>query len=1081
MISIFDRLENCAQSTPDKLLYVFLDGRGNEIERYTYGSFIQRAETVASHLCANPGIQRRDRVLLAYPPGLEMICAFFACIRGGIIPVPVYPPAAHSFQSAIYKMNQIARDCEASAILTSREYQSSLQLNLARRKLNGSQDITFITQLPWINTQQFEQNAGRTGTDPSPILFLQYTSGSTSHPKGVMVTHENILHNFGLVVNHSSPVAVSWLPQYHDMGLIGYYIYSALAGGTTYGFSPMDFGHNPALWLQSISRYRATASSAPNFAFEYCMRPGRISPHVFEQIELSSLEFLMTAAEPVRPDTYTRFLKMFRPYGLKPESFIVAYGLAENTLAVSSQGRTILSIKKNGLAIGKARPTSQVSEIAGARHLISCGRPLPGVNVRIVDPELRVALPDGDVGEIWITGPSKCAGYWNHPDLTTANFRARIVGEPQSDTYLRTGDMGFLHERELYVCGRAKEMIIVRGQNYYPQDIELIVEQATAQIRPGHTVAFEISNDGESALAILIEPRNPNSLPDLLRLGVAVRNQLNLETALIAAVAPRSIPKTSSGKLMRATARQMWTDGQFIVLQQFSRSAPMPQSEQRDAKSGPFELLKTRYNLTGTESYTLIEAGLDSLDLVVFMHEIKELLSDHGAEQLAGQVDIALIQRVSVAELFHLASILQQGVRSVPEIAGVLNCLQRDFRKAERELMRCDCEIAFELPPSTPPPPQVSQDRVLVTGGTGFLGPFLLRSLLLQTSVPIDVLVRAGGHAQGKDRLRKAFHTIGALTPQLLEAFDERVSAVCGDLGQRDLGLPDHVWDRLTEETGTIYHNGALVNYLLNYERMRSVNVDGTNQVLRLALSRRRKTVNYVSTTFIFGWATKETLYESDRNTGMELLDFGYSQSKWVAEQVCFAAAREGVPLRTFRPALVTPSVNGGGYNFDIAIRLLAFMIDHGIGVDTLNQVSFVPADIVADNIVAISNLPGTEGQTFHVTRDDYSNMMDITDIISRMTGREFRLFRLPEFVPEVIRRCRKEDLLYPLLDFLVDSVDNISAMEFKRYDSSNYRCARDASAAGRADASLDDTVAGILRFLTHHGIISLEAVTARF
>jgi len=307
-----------------------------------------------------------------------------------------------------------------------------------------------------------------------------------------------------------------------------------------------------------------------------------------------------------------------------------------------------------------------------------------------------------------------------------------------------------------------------------------------------------------------------------------------------------------------------------------------------------------------------------------------------------------------------------------------------------------------------------------------------------------------------------------------MEMFEARVIPVSGDLGQPKLGLMQDVWDFLASEIDTVFHNGATVNYLFNYDLMRDANVLGTNEVVRLAFEGRPKEFNYVSTTFVFGWAVKSVLYETDLNQNMELLDFGYSQSKWVAEQVVVDARTRGLSARIFRPALVSPSVTGGGNNFDIAVRLVAFMVNHGIGVDTLNQVSFVPADIVANNIIAISTTPGTANKTYHVTRDDYSNMMDITGLITKATGRQFERFSLPDFVPELIRRCRKEDLLFPLLDFLVGSVDNISAMEFKRYDSSSYQMARDASVWGKPDPSLEDTVNGILKFMYRKGIISV-------
>ncbi len=390
-------------------------------------------------------------------------------------------------------------------------------------------------------------------------------------------------------------------------------------------------------------------------------------------------------------------------------------------------------------------------------------------------------------------------------------------------------------------------------------------------------------------------------------------------------------------------------------------------------------------------------------------------------------------------------------------------------------MMSNDRQLIFE--PATPAalPETPVLNNVLLTGGTGFIGPFLVKSLLEQTNAKIHVLVRSSDETQGRQRLRAAMESMGPCPAELMEMFETRVTPVCGDLGQKELALTRDAWDFLADEIDTVFHNGATVNYLLNYDRMRDANVLGTNEVLRLAFEGRPKSFNYVSTTFIFGWAVKKVLFETDFNENMELLDFGYSQSKWVSEQVVMDARRRGLTTRIFRPALVSPSIAGGGNNFDIAVRLVAFMVNHGIGVDALNQVSFVPADITANNIVAISTTPGTANKNYHVVRDDYANMLDITGLITKATGRQFEVFSLPDFVPELIRRCGKEDLLFPLLDFLVGSVDNISAMEFKRYDSACYQAARDASAWGKPDPSLEDTVNGILKFMHRKGIISVS------
>lgn len=1078
MASILDTLDGLGHKHPHKLLYSYLDLNGNTIESYTYASFLRRTKAIAQHLCRDGRFSAGQRLLLAYPAGLEMICAFFGCVRAGLIPVPVYPPSSRGFQSALYKMVHIAKDCQASGILTSEDYHASLKTNLARSGVATSGvDVDYISGLPWIVTESFvDPIADGASFEPSKILFLQYTSGSTMEPKGVVVTHENILNTSPLVIDHAEPVVVSWLPQYHDMGLIGCYLYPALQGGTTYGFSPTDFIQRPILWFEAITTYRATATAAPNFAYDYCLRAGRLSKENLDECDLSSLHVLMCAAEPVKADTFTRFLEKFQPYGLKAESFYAAYGLAENTLAVTLHGRSIVSVHKHALTLGKARMTTEVSEIDASTKVVSCGRPLPGMTVKIVDPERHAALESGQIGEIWIAGSGKCQGYWNNPELTLKQFHARLVDDsPYDDGYLRTGDMGFFHEGELYVCGRIKDMIILRGQNYYPQDIEGVVERASNMIRTHCVAAFQIHEASEPALAIVAEVKNPNMVPDARKIATAVRNYLNVEVALISFIAPRAIPRTSSGKIMRHKTKQMWLDGQFTVLTEFSREKDAGADLCSTVARTSFDAMKARYNLTGRERYNLVEAGLDSLDLVVFMHELKELLKDKGAELLARQVDIGVIQRVSVAELFQLAEQLESAPEeALLQLRHSLSIFRDEQRVAERQMMLEDSKLAFDPPVPAPLPEVPVLREVLLTGGTGFIGPFIIKSLLEQTEAKIHVLVRASDEAQGWQRLRGAMESMGPCEPELMQAFEARIVPLCGDLAQKNLGLSDETWSFLTQLIDTVFHNGATVNYLFNYDRMREANVIGTNEVLRLAFEGRPKEFNYVSTTFVFGWAVKSVLWETDHNSDMELLDFGYSQTKWVAERVVADARSKGLSARIFRPALVSPSVSGGGNNFDIAVRLVAFMVNHGIGVDALNQVSFVPADIVANNIVAISTSPGTANKTYHVTRDDYANMQDITTLITKSTGRQFDIFTLPDFVPELIRRCRKEDLLFPLLDFLVGSVDNISSMEFKRYDSSTYQAARDASAWGKPDPTLEDTVNGILKFMYRKGIISV-------
>ena len=1068
MGNVLASVEAWSAVQPDKPLYVFLDAHGQVQQRLTYAGFLDRVALIAGHLGSDARFAPGDRVLLAYPAGLEMICAFFACAKAGLTPVPTPAPVGPGADSALLRMNHVARDCGAAGVLSSRE-----GLDQAAALPGG--ETQALSALPWIATEALAPPASappdRRSTD---VLFLQYTSGSTSDPKGVVVSHDNVLANSTLVLDHGTPISVCWLPQHHDMGLIGYYLNTAIGGGTLYGFSASTFIQRPSLWLDTISKYRATASSAPNFAFEHCLRPGRVPQSVLDTLDLSSLRVLMAAAEPIKPDLYRRFLKTFQPYGLKPESFVVAYGLAENTLAVSSWGREALSLNKDALAQGRVRVTEQVADVAAAVHILSCGRPLGDVEVAIVDPDTRLRTDAAGVGEIWVAGRSKGQGYWNRPDVSREVFQAQIAGEAAGRRYLRTGDMGFLHKGELYVCGRRKDMLIVRGQNFYPQDIEAVVEQA-AGVRSSGVAAVETA---EGEVLILAEAANPRVHPDLDEIIQRVRARLNLDVDRIVLVAPKSLPKTSSGKLMRQKSRQLWQAGRLKVLGERARDVASDAEATATAEAAPFGFFKAKYRLSGEEACSLTDAGLDSLDLVLLMHEFSELLAHRGAGELAEQVDIRLIQQMSIAELFRLAARFEDAPETaLAQVRRSLSTLDETRRSEEQRMMSADRRLAFEpgaqeegllaYPPRT----------VLLTGATGFLGPFLLTSLLEQTEARIYALVRGSDPQASAERLRRAVAETSKRDAEFWRAFDRRVTAVCGDLDAPDLGLPADLWTELADEVDTIYHNGAMVNYLFSYKRMRAANVGGTNEILKLAFAGRRKVFNYVSTTFIYGWATKDVLYESDANDGMELLDFGYSQSKWTAEQVVIDAKRRGLTARIFRPALITPAVNGDGASYDITLRLLAFMIKYGVGVDALNQVSFVPADITANNIVAISNLAETAGGTFHVTRDDYANMIDVTNIITEMTGRTFEPFDLPAFVPEVIRRCTREDLLFPLLDFLVGSIDNISAMEFKRYDSSEYRSARALTPWGRPDPSMPDTVAGMLRFMRRTGLVELSRV----
>ena len=1083
MYTILNPFYRCVEQYPERLLYAFLDRQGNTIESYTYAEFLQRTKEIAAHIARVGNMEHGARMILLYPPGLEMICVFFACVRLGLIPVPVYPPTGRGFQGALAKLNFIAKDCSASAVLTERSFFWSIKLSQARNQGAAfSSRRSPLTKMEWIISNEAEKNVSTTVLEAhSDILFLQYTSGSTSNPKGVIVTHENLLQNCDAVVDHQ-PVGVSWLPQYHDMGLIGYYLFFALKGGTTYGFSPLDFIQRPTLWLETISRVRGTATSAPNFAYEYCLlRTEKLPPESFENLDLSSLCFLMTAAEPVRAQVYRDFIARFEPYGLDPDSFFSAYGLAEYTLAVSNYGRTVQAFDAKRLTENEAVAVPSPIGDRQTRSLVSCGKPLGSTEVKIVDiKDGFKELPEGSVGEIWINGPSKCGGYWCRPELSRATFEAKLQGDGKdSPTWLRSGDLGFLRDGELYICGRTKDLIIVRGLNYYPQDIEMIVEQDPA-IRKSCVAAFALDHKGGEQVVVVAELRSDRRLPDADLLNSKLQQALGIGADLFVYIRAKTIPKTSSGKISRYQARERWLGGklEFVGEARQGEAESAVETTGSNARAAPLErfgALFHRYGLRGEETGTLGDVGLDSLRIAEFAHDLKAELEAGGNGDLSDSVDLRLLIKISVSELFEsLEDVAAAAPRAKLRFKHTILKLQREHQNQEARMMRADTRLRFK--PSEllaqASPQEASRGAILLTGGTGFFGPFLLKSLLEQCEGEIFVLVRAKDPEAGMLRLRAALRTVGGAPGANTLDWERRVRLVCGDLAEANLGLSRADWQLLSRQVHTIYHNGALVNYLFDYAAMRETNVGGTHEVIRLALSDRVKVLNHISTTFVFGWSVKRTLFETDTNPDMERLDFGYSQSKWVSEQVVLRAMQDGLPARIFRPALLSPSIGGEGDHFDISIRLLAFMLKHRIGTTAKNQVSFFPADLAADNIVAISSLPESLSTTFHVTRDTYSTMLDITTILARLTRQSFKNFALNDFVPEVIERCQKDDPLFPLLNFLVRSVSNITAMEFKRYDNSNFQRFRGQVTQGKEDPLLEDVVVGILRFMRGHGIV---------
>jgi amino acid adenylation domain-containing protein len=546
--------------------YVYLDDKNGEEKKITYAELDRRARAVACRL--REASAAGERALLLYPPGLDFLVGFFGCMYAGIVAVPAYPPSPARRNRSLPRLDRlqtIITDAQATVALTTSPVMSLIETLFVHSPS--------LKKLNWFATDAISAEGD---DDWSPadmradsLAFIQYTSGSTGTPRGVMLTHANLLHNARTVcraLEHTSQdLYVSWLPTFHDMGFMAGVLQPALAGISVILMSPLSFLQRPVRWLEAISRFKGTTSGGPNFAYDLCVR--KVTDEERARLDLTSWSVAFNGAESIRSETLERFAAAFEPCGFRREALYPCYGLAEATLIVTGGQRdrsfVTKTVKAASLEDGRIETASADDE--SCRTLVSCGRVLGDQRVVIADPQSLKACGPNQVGEICVAGPSVAQGYWNNPEKTEETFGAHLGGDA-GGPFLRTGDLGFLSDGELYVTGRIKDLIIVRGRNHYPQDIELTVEQCHAALRPGCGAAFSVTVSGEEQLVVVYEvdthqPFDLETVVNLIREEIADEHDLQLYALVL--IKPRGIPKTSSGKIQRHACRAMFLEKRF--------------------------------------------------------------------------------------------------------------------------------------------------------------------------------------------------------------------------------------------------------------------------------------------------------------------------------------------------------------------------------------------------------------------------------------------------------------------------------------------------------------------------------------
>jgi amino acid adenylation domain-containing protein len=637
VLTLVDLLRSRAESQPDHLAYTFLlDGEQQELS-LTYSELDRQARAIAAQLqtLVSPG----SRVLLLYPPGLEYIAAFFGCLYAGAVAVPAYPPRRNR---NLLRLQALVADAQASVALTTAPV-------LARINPLFSQN-PYLEPLRWLTSDSITAGIERYWEEPAvnseSLAFLQYTSGSTSTPKGVMLTHGNLLHN-QRIIQHAfqqteESVILGWLPLYHDMGLIGNVIQPLYVGARCILMSPTAFLQKPLRWLEAIARYRATTSGGPNFAFDLCAR--KITEEQRATLDLSSWTVAFNGSEPVRAETMERFAETFAMCGFRREAFAPCYGLAEATLIVTGpSGSSSPVVKTVDVKALEKNLVVEAAETAETKAMVGCGVVGMDQQLIIVDPDSERICPPDQVGEIWISGPSVAAGYWNHSEETERIFQARLSGSDDG-RFLRTGDLGFLQDGELYVTGRLKDLIIIRGFNHYPQDIELTASQCSPALRPGCGAAFAIEVDGEEKLVVIheVDHRRQANLSEVIEQIIeAVAEVHELQVYAVSLIRPGSLPKTSSGKIQRHACRLAFLERSLeVVVEWRSESEVAGEGVETvagvstDTTAGMVDWLKAalatklRLNPSAIDvNKPVARYGLDSLLAIELVHQAETALN----------------------------------------------------------------------------------------------------------------------------------------------------------------------------------------------------------------------------------------------------------------------------------------------------------------------------------------------------------------------------------------------------------------------------------------------------------------------
>jgi thioester reductase-like protein len=1022
MKGIIDILKERVTESPDRVIYNFLDYSTEQpiAHEITTKMLFDNAKALAGELLAK-GAKKGDRVVILSLQDPGTLYAVYGAMMAGTLFTIIPPPID---EGKVQRFISVVKSCKPKFLISNyalehaQHSEIDVKKRLAREALLPALGLKriYTDRLP-IRSDDFPIHAA----DPGEVVYLQYTSGSTSDPKGVMVTMKNLMTNIAQVMDvydfSTGNNLGMWIPFFHNLGLlIGIYLPVMALEGTAYFLPTLQFLQKPTLWLSMLSRYKINITAGPNSA--YAVFQHILTSRSAAEFDLSHVNLFINGSEFVDPLTIKNFAELF---AVRPDAFAPGYGLAENVCLATVAHRDYRTVRIHADALrknrfvpcehGEGKNRFVPCEHGEGKEIVSLGKPVKGLTMVAVDPESGKPCDDGRIGEIYIQGDSVCQGYWGNVK-DNENFRARVEG--LGGEFYKTGDLGIIYRGDFYMTGRIKELIVVNGHNVYPGDIRSVLQKNIPAVPMGSAVFFPVEANKQEAVAICLEADNVNlefaSIAS--RINHVMADHFEFSFYDVVFVKKDSLPRTDNRKIRTHKVREHYLQGSLEMLFSSRNNASARQKTTVPETSPDGIHAKVREvfdTLLETQNYDLntgfMELGGDSLKLVECVYhleeafniglDITEMGTNASVNGIAAYIQNKMLQGSAISKKINLQEECYLDLPVVPAARPVAtgayagSCFSGESAPVAGPAATVSGAYANNRASGESAPVagtaatgahedagythSVSEcRRLFLTGSTGFLGAFLIRSLLEQFAglagqdITIYCHVRARDEAAGLERVISNMKRYRCWK----EEYAKRIQAVTGSLEKPLMGMKEDVYERLSREVDAIYHNGALLNFLYPYSYLKGTNVDGTRECLRFAFHGKAKYFHYISSYSVYDNPSHfgKKVYESDPLSSWEGYFLGYSETKWVSEKLVQMARERGLRACIYRPGEIAgDTVHGIWETKDLLSRLITgcILMQKAPAINTRFQM--VPVDYVADTIAHISRQEGACGLAFNI------------------------------------------------------------------------------------------------------------------